>query len=225
MTSECRWRLSACRFELVHTCRFYFIGVYIYHFVVMFLYLTFFSARSTVPDFVPVALPAAAAPMDVAALRFGIGRDCVRELIDATYTMRSCMLPCDQLRSAAQSAASRSPDNVGMLLSPSYLRFDKVLRVRAGCRPHIEPLVNRLQRFAEAGLYERLFGAQHRRSYAGLVESRGEPPMRLEAWVEFVYSLLVGLLAASVAFGAELVWWWVCDGRRKKSSVVFEFVP
>lgn len=204
--------------KLVGHCRFYFAGVFVYHFVAMFVFLTFFSARSTVPDFVPVAPPPNAAPMDVAALRFGIGRDCMHELLGARYTERSCMLPCDQLPDAS------SPNSLTLLLSPSYVRFDSVLRVRGGRTAHMESLVSRLQSFAQSGMCERMFSGQHRRSYAGLVESRAEPPLRLSGVVEFLYSWLVGLMVAAVVFGAELAWWWTWNGRRNQSVTVFEFV-
>lgn len=176
------------------TRRCFFVGFFAYNFVASFIFLTFFSARCTVPDFRPV--PDLDEPFDVSELRFGAGRVCLGELLAARYVRRSCMVPCRDVPADAGT-------DLRLRLAADYISFDRVLKV-SGRSAHAAALTDRFQGYAMSGMCERMYGQQNVRSYADLVETRADPPMRVGDIVQFVYALGGGLAVATGVFAAEL---------------------
>lgn len=68
-------------FVLINSYRWYLIGMYTYIFIGTFLYLTFYSAICTVPDFVP-ALDKNILYRNIQIVQnFGIGEKCIKEIL------------------------------------------------------------------------------------------------------------------------------------------------
>lgn len=64
--------------------RGYLIGIYCFNFVGVFIFLTYFSALCTVPEFVPDLSEAYSDEMYRS--KFGIGSTCLRDLKNGKYS-------------------------------------------------------------------------------------------------------------------------------------------
>lgn len=191
------------------------MGMYVYIFVAMFVYLTFFSACCTVPEFI-ATLPDPRAPaFDVDALHFGIGQTCLHELLTAKYETRSCLVPCADVANHTSLNDDASASPLGVHISDAYLNFDTVLQVNSRS-PHASAITDLFLRYHGAGLMEKHFAELKRHAYATLRESHAEPPMRLGDFIGFVDRFQNGLVMAAVVFVVELG---VYHGGKMWSSV------